>query len=221
MSDIQCQNCGQPRPSEELLCGNCGAELYPLEGRTGAKAEFSQSTPPPPEAIHPGEVISERYVSVNVIKYVRRPMNQWLAIGTDYYNFYFTDGELIVAHVHSGRLGCLGAIIGLPFYVIFFLITMMIGNWMDEQQGKSSCDRMENELNRILDNPTRYKVKTYDFGMRVALERTDACNSTKMKHKASIEGDEYYFDDFELDVAREKFGKHFYVIQSGTSESGA
>ena len=223
MSDsIKCQNCNQLRPSNELICGNCGADLYPSGGRAVTKAEFQQSTPSnQPDHVPSDEMSIEQYGSVNVIKYVRRPMNQWLTVGTDYYNFYFVDDKLIVAQVHQGRLGLCGAIIGLPFYIVFFVITMMIGNWIDENQGKSNCDKMEKELTQVLNNQARYKVKAYDFGKRVTFERNETCNSTKMKHKVSIEGDEYYFDDFESDIAREKFRKYFRIIQSGASEASA
>lgn len=139
-------------------------------------------------------------------------MNQWLAVGTDYFNLYFCEDELVVAKVSSGRLGLIGALIGIPLYFIVFLITMKLGAMLDEKYGKGKCDVMADRLTEILAHPSAYKLTAYKYGQRVVIEKNDTCNSNNMGHKISIEGNEYFFDDFEMDIAREKFQKYFDVL---------
>jgi hypothetical protein len=216
-NQIKCPHCNNLRPSDEIMCGSCGADLYPSEmPRNLTKAEFRTTLPSINANSEDNSLLPEKYSSLNAIKYIRRPMNSWLAIGTDYYNMYFGNDKLIIARVHSGRWGLIGAIVGLPFYLIVFILTMQIGNWLDEKQGKGQCDKMEDNLGEIMKQGPRYKVKIYSYGQRVVFEKNETCNSGKMKHKISIEGDEYYFDDFEADIAREKFRKCFDVIQGAS-----
>ena len=218
MSDtIKCPSCGNTRPSSEVVCGICGKELYPTGKPTQVpKTEFTSSQPPPDGDSSRKDTgpRSERYATTKVIKYVRRPMWKWLAVGTDYFNMYFANEKLVVAKVHSGRWGLIGSIVMLPFYLILFIAGLFIGQWLDEKQGTKKCDQMENNYAQIAANPQMFKVKLYDYGTRVVLEKNDVCNPGKMKNKVSIEGEEYYFDDFEMDIAREKFFKYFEVIKS-------
>lgn len=88
----KCLKCGNLRPSDELICGACGAFLQPSDQPLNTGSTILLSSHALLYQIHVTQT-HEKYAAAHMIKHVRRPMNRWLTIGAAHSNLYFLDND--------------------------------------------------------------------------------------------------------------------------------
>ena len=153
---------------------------------------------------HCGEALNKKVENnvniVQVLEGLKTTNTPCLWVSLDYWNLYFSDGNVIAVRCYRGWWGLILTILGLFFYFITSLATMIIGILIDKNVGEARCRLARGDLQKILKNKSRYKIIEAPLIELKKGADSDLClGNIWLKYMVSIYNKKFYFENAKFD----------------------